>query len=326
VDGYTINSGRLKKTRDKRQEMRNYIVHIGYHKTGTTWFQKMYFDLHPGLTRISRKFISENFIEPGSFEFDAEEVQAKLFFITKDFDEEKVIVLSEEELSGNPHSGGKGGYAEKEIAERLFRVFQDKNVKIAIFIRNQKDMIQSSYNQYVKMGGRNTIKNYLFPPKQGARRDLFAFSYFKYEKLIGYYIDLFGKDKVKVFLYEEFKHDAETFLDCFSNALDIECSPELFKHSQYVNLSIPDYSIGLLRWINSISRVSDLNSENMIDIPYLSRALRVLLQKIPGGQKKQIISQEIGDYINDYYKESNNELARICGIDVEKLKKYGYSI
>ena len=70
-----------------------------------------------------------------------------------------IPVLSYERLSGNPHSGG---YDSKEIANRLVQVFPD--AKILIVIREQKDIILSTYKQYIIEGGACTVKRYLHPP------------------------------------------------------------------------------------------------------------------------------------------------------------------
>ena len=59
-----------------------------------------------------------------------------------------VPVLSNEEFSGNPHSGS---YQSLENARRLHRIFPE--AKVLIVIRRQVDQILSSYKQYVSRGG-----------------------------------------------------------------------------------------------------------------------------------------------------------------------------
>ena len=87
------------------------IIHIGYHKTGTSWFQKTYFKLHPEFHLINRKFIQKHILKPSSYSFNSKEVKALFLKEVHDVSSDvKYFVISEEELTGNPHSGGKGGY------------------------------------------------------------------------------------------------------------------------------------------------------------------------------------------------------------------------
>src|SRR5690554_5164946 len=101
--------------------MRDILIHIGYHKTGTTWLQQEVFSKttsrffeplsiyqNDGHSSLAKKFIwddSDYLLNP----FDLNEKS-----ICKHFEEikkskqntDKIYVLTDERLSGSPHSSG----------------------------------------------------------------------------------------------------------------------------------------------------------------------------------------------------------------------------
>jgi hypothetical protein len=102
------------------------LLHIGYHKTGSTFLQRCVFP-EPGFSLVARaKALRPTFVEGDPFGFDAR-IARETFRsgIERAQREGLVPVLSAERLSGNPHSGG---YDSKQIAERLVRRLQVAHV------------------------------------------------------------------------------------------------------------------------------------------------------------------------------------------------------
>lgn len=154
------------------------IFHIGYHKTGTTWFQVNYYPRIYDLQLISREETQKILLKPRPFDFSLDKVKNQINSNTQ-----KRLVFCDEELSGNIHNGGLNGLLTKEIGYRIKESFP--NAIVVLFIRNQIDMIASVYNQYVKKGGTLSIEKYLFPDQSDYHRfPLFSFEHFKYHKLI----------------------------------------------------------------------------------------------------------------------------------------------
>jgi hypothetical protein len=81
------------------------------------------------------------------------------------------------------------------IADRLRALFSD--ARILICIREQKKVILSCYNQYIKKGGAISISSYLNVSDR-TRVPLFDFRHFMYHRLISYYQQIFGRDRVLV--------------------------------------------------------------------------------------------------------------------------------
>jgi hypothetical protein len=154
----------------------NPLIHIGYHKTGSTWLQKHLFDCpERGFFRLSGKEISKNHIglrpatrfarrfvfEPGDRLYSLNEFSPdrmrELLGECKVLDS-AIPVLSDERLSGHPETGG---FDSQDICDRLSQVFDSP--KIFIVIREQKSLIASCYLDFLLKGGTSSLKEYMDP-------------------------------------------------------------------------------------------------------------------------------------------------------------------
>ena len=188
--------------------MNNLLIHIGYHKTASSWLQQIVFRKRKmGFQRI-RCCVPE-FLQHGCFEFDVEHCRNTIKDRIADATSQGLApVLSHERFSGNPQSGG---YDSKEIADRLVAAFP--HAKILIVIREQCSAIVSCYKQYVTVGGPCTFSRYISPPTKGRMRiPLFRFEYFEYHSLIQYYKRLFGPERVLVLPCELFVREPTAFV------------------------------------------------------------------------------------------------------------------
>jgi hypothetical protein len=261
---------------------------------------------------LNRKLVRDTLVAPSSLEFDPSEAREAFEKEFQKAREDQVLVVAEEELSGNPHSGGKGGYAEKELAERLNKTFAGDELQVNLVLRNQPDMICSTYRQYVKMGGRLSLKRYLHP-KAGDRRDYFSYRYFRYSPMVSYCRSLFG-EALHVFLYERFADDSEDFLNRFliENGLDgLKIQADT---NRRINASISSSAANLQRLVNHISVVSDLNSENLINLPALGKVTKKLLVHWKAGPKRSGGSRRgLMQEIEEEYRSDNRKLAELLG-------------
>src|SRR5687768_14246983 len=120
------------------------LIHIGYHKTGSTWLQRHLFNTGTGFsTPVNKHVARQKIVEPNALDYDVE--TTRMFFESAfevAIEHGQVPVISCERICGSPHGGG---YDSKEIADRLFETFP--KAKILIVIRQQQAMILSTYNQ-----------------------------------------------------------------------------------------------------------------------------------------------------------------------------------
>ena len=119
------------------------IFHIGYHKTASTWFQNYFYPKVNNYLYVKRDNIRDHFYKG----------------IPQDFPKDCDLIFCDEELSGNIHNGGLSGFLSKDVANKITDF---ENPKVVILIRNQYDIIVSSYLQYIKKGGNYSLDAYLY--------------------------------------------------------------------------------------------------------------------------------------------------------------------
>lgn len=184
------------------------LIHVGYHKTGTTWLQEMVFRQDPAFRFIADHAVLWPLImAPHDLEFEPDAARATLAqLLAQEAPTDAVPVLSSERLSGNPHSGA---YDNKILADRLRSLLPE--ARILIVVRNQAAMLVSNYKQYVRMGGICSFEEYLAPPLDG-RIPLFRWQNFEFHRLVEYYGSLYGRERVLVLPYELLRQDPRQFL------------------------------------------------------------------------------------------------------------------
>lgn len=176
----------------------NKYIHIGIHKAGSTFIQA---ELLPKLKKITpitfydSSFLSDEIIyisQCANLYYD-KDCEKRI----KDALKEKTnIFISSEALSGTGHNIYTAGYMIESIAQRLKKILD--NPKILICIRKQKAVIESLYKDDVKYGFLGDFKNWFKNRAANCQ-----FDYFKYHALVKLYIDIFGKDNVHAYLFED---------------------------------------------------------------------------------------------------------------------------
>lgn len=174
---------------------------------------------------LDRGAVKRALLAPGAFDFDPAEALRILGSSGP-----PPWILCEEELSGNPHSGGLMGLVPKEVAHRLRAVLP--GAAIVILLRHPLDAVAACYAQYLRQGGTHRPRRYVFPHegRKGFRASpwkapAFRLGHFDYAALVGLYDALFGRENVQVFLYEELRADPLGFLAEFVRRTGLEVDP-----------------------------------------------------------------------------------------------------
>lgn len=283
------------------------IFHIGYHKTATTWFQKHFYPSVSNCKLIERYSIRNHFYENKNENFTNDITQ----------------VFCDEELSGNIHNGGLSGFISRGILEKISEF---KNPTAIIFIRNQYDIITSSYLQYVKKGGNFSLNKYLYHTdfQKSNRSALFSFNHFNYLEKIKSYEDKLGKENVFIYLYEDFKNEKEDFLLKFieTHGFDIKYKDINLKQN---NKSYSYFSLYISRFFNSFTRKDVLYKYYLIHIPFLYELSSSIIKKLNFGKikLKKFLGKRNRKHISGFYKASNNILLEKYNLD---LRKYNYPL
>ena len=191
------------------------LLHLGYHKTATTWLQNAVF-CDETLSFISpwgpqAGIAVDEFVLANPFRFDP--TQARLRFeegLARARARELVPVLSNEALCGQPVSGGRFAYG-KVVLERLHETFPDG--KVLIVVREQRTALLSHYREYIANGFHGDLARFIGGPElpPGFAPDC-PLDHFEYDGLVGHAQSLFGTDSVLVLPFEMLKGEPESFL------------------------------------------------------------------------------------------------------------------
>ncbi len=285
------------------------IVHVGYHKTGTTFLQNEVFPYIEGVNYVNfnecaikfKKIYSSTTLEFKSYN-------------TEEFEISHGDLYSFEDLIGEM---GLGTY-NYEIANRLKAVgFK----KIIVTIRRQDKIIESIYRQYIQRGGVLTATKYI------ENQDFFRWSYLNYYDLIEHYSDIFGEENVLIFTQEELRESLSTVLKKLKTFCGASKQIKLKSPLKKSNKSLSYCSIKLLRIINH-STYNVYKRSNLISNKITTWKFRRVLQNIVDPylfskmfSKRKFYSKEFTNRVKQDFMESNERLNNKYGLN---LDKYGY--
>jgi hypothetical protein len=317
--------------------MSKILIHIGYHKTGTSWLQRRLF-VRPDLgfcLSHAKSAVVDPLIVPHALDFDAGACRAHFEpGLRAAWADGLLPVISHERLSGEVHIGGRDV---KDTAERLHAAFPQAT--IFMVIREQQAMIRSIYGQFVKGTGVWPLCDYLDPPI--ADRTRFKYGHFhpdhyRYHRLIACYQQLFGPDGVIVLPYELFRRRPRDFVSRLMTAVGLpveEHALAALPYDETVNPSLSALGIGVKRLLNRLAgKRTAFNTtpllpggDNRRTVRLQALAFRVD-RRLPMRWKQVADAQmkrQIADRFAGYYAESNRQTAALTGLD---LAAWGYEV
>jgi hypothetical protein len=286
-------------------------VHIGFHKTATTWLQEVVFPHHPQLRPyVAGRVWDDPFLRcivaESDREFDCgraraayEDGLARLGPLGPD----QVAVISAERLSGHAASGG---YDTIRIARRLRDTVPE--ARVLIVVRSQIDMIESEYRQLVGEGYRGRLASLW--ATDAWKRVQFDLGHYEYDTLVREYQRLFGAEQVAVFTYEGFLADRTRFLDRLAAFWCVEpaaVATDLAERD--VHPGLPNRGIAALRLLNHFRR-TELNPFPTVNIGVWWRGPIVAVsRRLP--RKRHLLSAAQRANLVERYREPNERLAKL---------------
>ena len=286
-------------------------VHIGFHKTATTWLQREVFPRHPDLRpyvegRVwNDPFLRELVAAPDRAFTPERALSAfegglpRLAALTPD----SVVVVSAERLSGHAASGG---YDTARIAGRLHATLPD--ARVLMVVRSQIDMIESEYRQLVGEGYPGRVSSlWSSDPWKTVQFDL---GHYEYDALVGEYHAQFGAPNVAVFSYEGIVADRSRFLErlaAFLGVAPFDLGADAGIRA--VHPGLPNRGLGLLRALNQFRR-SELNRFPIVDLgsgwrgPIVAAARRLPRKRhlIPAAKRAELAER---------YRDANARLVAL---------------
>ncbi|MBM24504.1 MAG: hypothetical protein CL760_02180 [Chloroflexi bacterium] len=283
------------------------FIHVGYHKTGTTWLQNEFFGKHPDISYLGKTFrhpiynfaqIFEDIIQLSDHIFNPEKTREKFQQFLIDFKIDRNLILG---ISYEGFTGGNdwfGSYS-TQIPTRLKNVFEEYDVKILIGIREQSKMLASFYSEYIKNGGTNSLHRLINHPRSTGR---YLVDSLQYYPLIKKYQELFGKSNVKVITFEEFIENPVLQAQSIENFLNIGHYNKL-RNTKPVNISLSNFGISLCRFKNCFFFMPPFNNNSIISFP--STLLRIILKTAIQSKllKKMIPKLKLVEHYSDYQLE-----------------------
>ena len=312
------------------------LVHIGYHKTGTNWLQRLLFsDPETGYRWLGKRPSSHpvrRIVRDRPFEFDAAAVRAAFEPMVRDAEEAGLLpVVSLERLSGHPLSGGYDGW---EIAGRIRAVFPE--ARVLAVVREQRSAVVSMYKGYVQQGAAGTIDDFLRPPTSRSERvPLFNRRYFEYDQLIAHYRELFGSENVHALAFDQFVEDGRGFIAGIGEFAGRPIPAGVLDRLPYTQRenarTASALTLSLTRLLNHLGPPTELNPTP----PVRSKAVRGLARRMEesdalnGRLTRRLAARREADlraavdrWAGKKFAGSNRRLERLLGVD---LGAYGWT-
>lgn len=286
------------------------LVHIGYHKTATSWMQDRLFVAKHGYRQLcTHKEVFELIVKPHGLWFDPEPMKTLIERGMRRVGCGEVGVISSEILSGHPFYGG---YGSDIYAERLKIIAP--NARILISVRDQMRILPSVYMQYILRGGTMTPAQF-FSGTETPGYAGFSPEHFKYDRLVAHYQALFGVNNVCIITQESLRHNMVSTMERLATFSDnTEFTGLASSEMTPVGISYPEYASPILRRINHIQR-SQLNPRPIISLAETPKGI----YKLAGYALKRPMAKyllknhtPVTDYVHGrfsgYYAESNQIL------------------
>jgi len=316
------------------------LIHIGLHKTGTSWLQVHLF-ANPDMPfwtaapesmkkRKSRaKFGSYEFYRAADGnmlredQFDA--AQARSAIGVAIVPENRCLVVSNERLSGHPMSNGMDRSA---ICNRLYETLP--NARVLIVVREQRAMILSNYMQYLKYGGPRSITGFL-APEHDARAPGLDPCYWDYDRLVELYHRRFGAGNVLVLPYEMLRKAPQDFVARICRFAGVEPPRQALAAASRENASQNYLTAVGLRLLSPVIRSSRGNgfAPSLLG-RRVGQAVHLGLQKYLGLLVPRALNEHVKARLlarvapmAERYRHSNQRLQKLTGLD---LRPYGYAL
>jgi hypothetical protein len=198
------------------------IIHPGILKSATTHLQERLFSRHPNLVCLGRPYneatlaLCKEFRKAEDY-FSVSEAKRLLELLLGDKD--KMPVFSDELLSSDYRTRAT-------IARRLAEFFPD--AAVIFTIRSQIETVQSFYASHGRIlkgvpapyqGRHVTFRDWLSHALD--KRDSSFLGLIDYDRTIGIYEEAFGRDRVRVLLFEELATNMPAFARRLAEILDL---------------------------------------------------------------------------------------------------------
>jgi hypothetical protein len=219
---------------------KDFIIHIGPHKTGTTYLQKTFFDNKEKLLENGILYPAEGLQVHWGQHMIAEHLRIKNYSIVEDYiskiknSDEDILISSE-------------NFDRLKIDDIFFlkSLLDEYNVKIIFVKRSLGALLVSNWQESIKYGEQHSWKSYCLEHITKA----FASGVINTNKILDNYSEIFGFDCISIINYDTLINEKIDICDAFFDLLN---KPMLqgIGSKEYINKSISAIDIEILRSLN----------------------------------------------------------------------------
>lgn len=300
------------------------LIHIGLHKTGTSWLQDALSRRHGQELAFCppSDLVRRALILPSVPAFDPAQAREMLQPVLDTGYPDLPLMISDEALGGRPfHSA----LVRETVIARIRAVFPD--AQIMITIREQSAVIHSLYGQYVRFGFGSNLAQFLAEPgADSSHRPVLDRGYYDYDALAEYLATQMPDDQLWIVPMEWMLGDSAAFLAALGARLGTQITPDAARAETVVNPAWAPPALWVARQANKL-RPQDSRWLNPRRGFFHPNSLASRIDRlIPAARNKALHKAArafVKDQLGDYYAASNSRLARRIGLDLGAL---GYPV
>jgi len=238
--------------------MSELYMHIGLHKTGTTFLQDAIFPNLKGIKYFYKPTNQKGEIDPF------------------DINEKGKILISDEEISRSVPN--RNHHTRLEFIQLLHKNFPD--AKIILGLRDYQPWLKSCYSQYIKAGGYLKLNDY----KQ-------KYPHLKPSEYYRIIKTLWGEENTFVYWQENLKHTPNITLKQLCEFMNVDIAEY---HHTSSNVSLKGWKLSLMRYINILLRGEFLRHH--LESPYwiLTYLPRRIKKDNRSEQRKEMDARRLG--------------------------------
>lgn len=290
------------------------IIHVGLHKTATTFLQLNVWPQVSGYIYLTRPYTQHNHaFNQLQYADDSLYVRDSVISELNQINANRLLI-SDESFTGKPLYFS---YLNRSIiAKRLKDLLPE--AEIVLFIRDQKDIILSHYSGYTLMPygtkkiedlfyrphANYTYDDYLKKPQLYQMNSLYYntndyfihLDCFLYSNLVKLYTGLF--EKCHIFLYEDFQNN---FTESIARLEEILEERIIVKSMKRENVSLSPEEIEKQRIANCIMPISN---------KYLRKLVQTAIKSTTHARAKDL-KTTVNKIVGDYYFQDNQVLKKI---------------
>jgi hypothetical protein len=314
------------------------ILHVGLHKTGTTFLQERVFPALPGVRFVHplhyaqpsdgpiERFILELMFRNAAC-IDVERHRKRIYGWLAQLHEHTVLISSEA-IVGWPIENHSNLAVNAEYLARVF-----PTAKIWLVVRRQDRWVESAYAQLLKAGFSTTIERYLNyrAEGQGGRFDRYNVGLYNGPNVDArdldwnafdlHYRARWGRDAVLTLPFELFNEDSAGFLRRFYSFAGV--SDGVFPDtSERINERWSPLAAGVAKLVNKVPMPVKRALRDRVGKQWHPSA--VLGRTLPDAWllgRSSALSPELGAALLELHRADNQALGQRIGID---LGAYGY--